>query len=95
MGEGSSPHLASGANLKLRIIAVFAAVTLVVAAIMWIVATRLLGELGLSPSLVASLRAQLLIWCTGVVVIAALFGVTTPLRVRVSCHSVKPLTPMP
>ena len=75
MGEGSSPHLASGVNLKLRIIAVFAAVTLVVAAIMWIVATRLLGELGLSPSLVASLRAQLLIWCTGVVVITALFGV--------------------
>ena len=74
IANGSTPAPASTMNLKLRIVAVVAAVTLVVALVMGFAAVRLLGEISLSPSVVASMRAELLMWGAGAVVIASLCG---------------------
>ena len=74
IANGSTLAPASTMNLKLRIVAVVAAVTLVVASVMGFAAVRLLGEISLSPSVVASMRAELLMWGAGAVVIASLCG---------------------
>ena len=73
-------------SLKLRIVAGFAAMTLVVALMMGIFTAKILSDSGLSPDLATSMRRELLLWGFGAVIIASLLGaifarqISEPLR---------------
>ncbi len=77
---------ASGRSLTRTIAAGFAAMTLALALMLGLIATIVLGNAGLSPMLVSSLRQAFMMWGLGAVAIAALLGwifarrISKPLR---------------
>ena len=68
-------------SLQLRIAAGFAAMTLAIALMIGIIAERILSDIGLSATLAAEIRQQLLLWGFGAVVVSSLLGALFALQI--------------
>ena len=83
---GLPPPVARSASLRLRFIFAFGAIALAVVLIMGVIGAVIIGNSGVSPEVMTSMRHEFLMWGFGVVVIAGLLGlvfarqISEPLR---------------